>query len=68
MTYQDPNFDKALYWKRRGTKNATGQAISGQLDLTPDYEGQDAQVGGKPVTKKALLKNTKRARKEANNG
>lgn len=63
--YQDPNFDKKQYWKMRdeGTPAtrrlqrvfAGGRYVVGVLS----NPGQS----NKPVTKKAILKNSKRARR-----
>lgn len=70
-------FDKEKYWARRNNVSGTGKSrgqdgpnIRGggkgglaQLDQFGRFK--EAEVGNKPVSKKALLKNTKRARKAA---
>lgn len=49
-------FNPKEYWKnRKAGKRGQGE------EFNP--VGGQAKVGGKPVSKKALLKNTKRARK-----
>ncbi len=60
VKYQNPTFDKGLYWKRRehGWRGQYDYPVQGTHHWSPDWPP-------KPVTKKAFLKNTKRARKEA---
>jgi hypothetical protein len=64
-----PVFDKAEYKRRRqaGMRGQTGpylRARHGAMQLDKFGHPQSAEVGGKPVSKKARLKNSKRARKE----
>jgi hypothetical protein len=59
ITYQNPKFDKQQYWYRRN------RGWRGQL-FGPTHVGHHYAPNWaiKPVSKKAFMKNTKRARKE----
>jgi hypothetical protein len=58
-SYQNPKFDKKQYWYRRN------RGWRGQFDA-PTEVGRHFYPDwlSKPVSKKAFMKNTKRARKE----
>jgi hypothetical protein len=70
-------FDKEEYWKRRHNTVTTGKGkkkveisrpLRGQGDKPAKKYVEFNPVSTKPVSKKALLKNTKRARKAQLNG
>jgi hypothetical protein len=65
MAYQDPHFSKEAYWDFRNNSTPAQRSNLRRFMSKRGYgiAGQTAQVGGKPVSKKAMLKNTKRARK-----
>lgn len=59
--YQNPNFNKEDYWKRRNIE--IERLKKGIIKPKKVIKYNQAVVGNKPITKKAMLKNTKRARK-----
>lgn len=59
-SYQDPRFDKKQYWYRRNN----GWRGQYEVPATTIRHYTTNEFNPKPVTKKAMLKNTKRARKE----
>ncbi len=65
-----PAFDKTEYRNRRQARmrGQPGVYLRGTGAMQLDRMGRpiDAKLSGKPITKKARLKNTKRARKEQN--
>lgn len=66
MSYQDPNFNKDAYWLRRRSSAADQRAhrlglrYGNIVGMTPSNE---VRPSSKPPTKKAVIKNSKRARK-----
>lgn len=65
MSYQDPHFSREAYWDFRN-KSTPAQRANIRRFMSPrgySIVGVMAKVGNKPVSKKALRKNTKRARK-----
>lgn len=66
--YQDPNFDKELYWKQKNAPVEAKQYVrrlrrsSNVVKSHPS--GIAPHTSNKPVTKKAVLKGSKRHRKE----
>lgn len=65
MSYQDPHFSKEAYWEWRRNSTPQQRANLRRFQSKRGYGivGQMASVGNKPVSKKALKKNTKKARK-----
>lgn len=66
MTYQDPNFDKEAYQRDRKLEKERIAANKPLVKEVPIFtrRGPMPAVSDKPVTKKARLMNSKRARKE----
>lgn len=66
--YQDPNFDKELYWKQKNAPAEVKQYVrrlhrsSNVVKSNPS--GIVPHTSNKLVTKKAVLKGSKRHRKE----
>lgn len=67
--YQDPNFDKGDYRARRaaGLPGTEKPRLEGS-SYSPDEHQRRTAANPKPVSKKAIRKNTKRARKARERG
>lgn len=71
MSYQDPRFSKAAYWEWRNKSDPEQRRAVRRLQSKSGFAlKSDMRESGfipftsnKPVSKKALRKNTKRARK-----